>query len=158
MPATSALATPSPSTCSRSVSATANLDQGDPLAVLKDCGITNNNKGDLRALVNMLKQIKANRTYSVGRDGAQQLSAVTALLDEIAELADSPPSARPATCNDLQRAVEDIKSSMASQSLPMSYATAAKGPLSQNRLMPPRPAISPEAQEKEVFISMKNAS
>ena len=40
----------------------------------------------------------------------------------------------------------------------MSYAAAAKGPSSQNRLTPPRPAISPEAQEKEIFISMKNAS
>ena len=71
---------------------------------------------------------------------------------------DSPPSARPAMCEDLQRAIEDIKSSMASQYPPMSYAAAAKGPASQNRLTPPRPTISPEAQEKEVFISMKNTS
>ena len=131
MPATSALATPSPSTRSRSALATANLDQGDPLAILKDCGITNDNKGDLCALVNVLKQIKTNRTYSVGRDGAKHLSAVTALLVELADYVDPPPSARPAMCEDLQRAVEDIKSSMASQSPPMSYAAATKGPTSQ---------------------------
>ena len=94
MLATSVLAAPSPSTRSWSASATANLDRGDPLAVLEDCSITNNNKGDLRALVNMLKQIKANRTYSIGRDGAQQLLAVTALLDEIADSAYSPSSVK----------------------------------------------------------------
>ena len=147
MLATSALTAPSPSTHSQSVLATANLDQGDPLVVLKDCGITSSNKGDLCALVNVLKQIKTGRTHSIGRDRAQQLSAVTALLKEIADHVDSPPSARPATCEDLQWAIEDIKSSMASQSLPMSYAAAAKGPMSQNHLMPPRPAISTKTRE-----------
>src|SRR6266481_2865036 len=138
-------------------------DLGDPVPILKDRGITEANKGDLRALVDVLisfKDFKKDSKYSIGHEWARQLVAVTSLLNEEVNCMDTPSPSRPAMHVDLQNVVNDIKSSLASQpTTPFAtYASAAHGTVSQNCPTPPRPATSPKAQEKEIFISMKNMS
>src|SRR6266481_2805575 len=159
-PTTQSLAAPTTGSCHVSPSPT---DLGDPVPVLKDRGITEANKGNLRALVDVLvsfKDFKKDSKYSIGREWARQLVAVTSLLNEAVNCMDTPSPSRPATHADLQNVVNDIKSSLASQpTTPFTtYASAARCTVSQNRPTPPRPATSPEAQEKEIFISMKNMS
>src|SRR6266481_3230348 len=159
-PTTQSLAAPTTGSHCVSPSPT---DLGDPVPVLKDRGITEANKGDLHALVDVLvsfKDFKKDSKYSIGRKWARQLVAVTSLLNEAVNCMDTPSPSRPATHADLQNAVNDIKSSLASQptTLFATYASAARGTVSQNCPTPPRPATSPEAQEKEIFISMKNTS
>ena len=143
-------------------SPTPTIDQGDPVQLLKGRGITEANKGDLHTLVKAFKEFadfRKDGKYNMTKDWSKQLVAIRTLLGEVANAADPPALSAPVTRGDLLQAVTDIKSAISSPS-PTSYAAAAhrQGPSPPTRLTPPRPAPSPETQEKEIFISMKNAT
>ena len=85
---------------------------------------------------------------------------VTSLFKEAVKDIATPQPSAPVTKADLQNTVIDIKNSLTSR-LPvpaMSYTSAAWASVPSNCLTPPKRAPSPEMQEKEVFISMKNTS
>jgi len=105
------------------------------------------------------KDFRKDGNYTIGCDWARQLVAITALLNEVANSADSPADSRPTTKGDLLQAVANIKG-VVMPHVTMSYATAAQGhsPAPPTRLTPPRPTSSPGTQDKEIFIAMKNAS
>ena len=168
MPATQSLAPPPPSNPPPRRLSPAPADLGDPVQLLQGRGITEANKGSLRALVDALKGFTdfrrdgvSAKTYNIGKEWDKQLMAITTLLDEVASTPVSAPTGAspPATRDDLRQAVADIKSSLGPQP-PLSYTAAAHGhgPALPTRLTPHRPIASPETQEKEIFISMKNAN
>jgi len=138
------------------------------VALLNERDINEANKTNPHALVKALKSFKdfkKDSKYSLTANWARQLVAITTLLEEVLRSADGDDEDNSSlvTKGNLKWATDSIKAavsypSVQSASLPSSYATAAHGPASQTRTLPPKPATSPEAQEKDIFISMRNMS
>ena len=83
------------------------------------------------------------------------------LLDEAIVVEGNEDSLRPATRHDINRAVDSIKSAMVSlprsQAAPLSFADAVRT-LAGLWTATPRLPLSAEAQEKEIFVSLKNVN
>ena len=108
-PASSLLTVPLSSTPWRSPSP---HDSADPVCLLKDCSITDANKDDLWALVDMLmsfQDFKKGTLYNIGMTWAKQLVAVTSLFKEGVKCIVTPQPSVPVTKADIQNAVIDIK-------------------------------------------------
>ena len=136
------------------------VDQGDPVAVLRDKGVTGANKSNLRTLVNVLKSFKDFKAGYHGQAICSQILAVVKLLDEAVPAEANEDSSRPATQRDINMAVDSIKAAMTSlpmsQATPLSFADVVRTPAGL-RAAAPRPPPSAETQEKEIFVSLKNA-
>ena len=151
--------TPGAPTQGRAARRTA-VDQGDPVAVLCNKGVTEANKSDLHVLVNALKSLKD--VFKAGYHGqaiCSQTLAITKLLDEAVLAEASEDSLQAAMQRDINKAVDSIKSAMTSlprsQATPLSFADIVRT-LAGLRAAAPRPPPSTEAQEKEIFVSLKN--
>ena len=111
------------------------LDPGNPVAILSQKGITEENKKDLSALATALESFgdfkHGPSSWNIGKEGAQQLIAITRLLRKAATLYGDH---RPASSTDLQSAVEELKAAISTSSAStasttpraVSYASVAK--------------------------------
>ena len=136
-------------------------DQGNLAAVLCDKGITEANKSDLCILVNALKLFKDFKAGYHGQATCSQILALTKLLDEAVLAEGNEDSLRPGMQCEINKAINSIKSAMmslpGSQATPLSFADIVRTLVSL-RTATPRPPPSAEAQEKEIFISLKNVN
>ena len=132
------------------------VDQGDPVAVLHDKGVTEANKSDLQVLVNALKLFKDFKASYHGQATCSQILTITKLLNKARLAEGSKNSSRPAMQCDINKAIDSIKSAMTSlpgsQATPLSFADVVRTPVGL-RAAAPRLPPSSEAQEKEIFIS-----
>ncbi|KAF8523557.1 hypothetical protein JB92DRAFT_3140748 [Gautieria morchelliformis] len=129
-------------------------DPGDPAFILRDRGMSEDNKTDISALAAALKSFgdfKRGNTWNVGKEGATQLVAITRLLREASLLYGTN---RLATNNDLQKVTADIKEAISTglaSSPAISYAAAAKKGLggTTSQAASPRQKMLAEFQEKQ---------
>ena len=108
MPAPSSLAVPPSSTPQRSPSP---HDSADPVHLLKDHSITDANKDDLQALVDMLvsfQDFKKGTSYNIGMTWTKQLVAVTSLFKEAVKDIVTPQPSAQVTKADLQKVVKGL--------------------------------------------------
>ena len=84
------------------------VDQGDLVAVLRDKGVVEANKSDLRILVNALKSFKEFKAGYQSRATCSQILAITKLLNEAVLAEASGDSSRPAMQRDINKAVDSI--------------------------------------------------
>ena len=174
--------TPAPIAWPTARKAAALGDNGDPVSVLREKGIAKANKTNLRALVNVLKgfeDFRSNGKLLIKEALALQLVAVTKLLDEAITENGTENDSRPAMKGDLKQAVNSIKAAAgplpmsqsaalsfadmvrapaSSMRMAVSFADMVKAPASSMRMAVSRPLPSAEAQEKDIFVSLKNAS
>ena len=111
------------------------LDPGNPVAVLSQKGIAEENKKDISALATTLETFgdfkPSLSSWNVGKKGPQQLIGITRLLCEASTFYGDH---RPASSTDLQSTVKELKAAISSSSasatpataITMSYASAAK--------------------------------
>jgi len=90
---------------------------------------------------------------------------VTKLLDEAISCLSLASGKHPTTQDDLRCAVDDIKCSLVTQTQqpylhpsPQSYADVTRGLPTAFCPLSVKPTASAKAQEKEIFISLKNAN
>ena len=129
-------------------------DPGNPVAILSQKGITEENKKDISALATVLKSFgdfkRGLSSWNVGKEGTQQLIAITRLLREATTLYGDH---RPASSTDLQNAVEELKAAISTSSAStasttpraVSYASVAKRALGGN--------VNPAAVQKQKMIT-----
>ena len=102
------------------------VDNGNPVSVLREKGITEANKASPRALVNVLKQFgnyrKDNKQLLINQPMATQLIAITKLLDEAIPQDDTNNDSRPATQGDIKQAINSILATIRSR--PTTQSTA----------------------------------
>ena len=142
------------------------VDNGNPVSVLCEKGIMEANKASPRALVNVLKQFgnyqKDNKQLFINQTMATQLIAITKLLDEAILQDDTDNDSRPATQGDIKQAVNSILATIGSRPAPQSttpsFADIVRTSASPMWATTSRPPPSAEAQEKEIFVSLKNAN
>jgi len=124
------------------------------VVVLCDRGVTEANKSNPRTLVNALKQFKDLKPGHM----CNQLTSIIKLLEEAILTEGNEDDSRPATQCDINIAIDSIKSAMVllprSQAAPLSFADTVRTPAGL-RTATPRLPPSAEAQEKEIFISLK---
>ena len=143
-------------------------DPGNPVAVLSQKGITEEKKKDISALATVLKTFgdfkRSPSSWNIGKEGAQQLIAITRLLHEAATFYGDH---RPASSTDLQSAVKELKAAISSSSasaapttaITMSYASAAKqGGGNANPAAMQKQKMVAELQQKQILVSLKNTA
>ena len=138
-------------------------DDGDPIRVLAAKGITQANKGDLQAIVSVLKSFgnfgkTANGRCSIKAEEAKQIQAITALLEEIANHGPRDSGLNGAMFEKLDSMKDEICKtiigSLSGNGPRTSYAAiTANGSGPSNRA-----ANNPKKQdlEHEIFISTKS--
>ncbi|KAF8484172.1 hypothetical protein JB92DRAFT_3131821 [Gautieria morchelliformis] len=92
-------------------------DPGDPVAILRDRGINEDNRTDIAALATALEtfgDFKRGTTWNVGKEGATQLIAITRLVREASLLYGAN---RLVTNNDLQKMTAKIKEAISSSNI-----------------------------------------
>ena len=100
------------------------VDNGNPVSVLREKGITEANKASPRALVNVLKQFgdyqKDNKQLLINQTMATQLITITKLLDEAIPQDDANNNSRPATQGNIKQAINSILATIRSRPAPQS--------------------------------------
>ena len=130
--------------------------------------ITEENKKDISALATTLETFgdfkRSPSSWNIGKEGAQQLIAITRLLHEAATFYGDH---RPASSTDLQSAVKELKATISSSSasaapttvITMSYASTAKlGRGNANPAAMQNQKMVMEMQQKQILISLKNTT
>ena len=141
-------------------------DNGNPVFVLHEKGITEAHKASPQALVNALKQFgdyrKENKQLLINQAMATQLIAITKLLDKAIPQNGTDSDSRPATQGDIKQVVNRILATIGSlptsQGTPPSFANIVRASASPMRTAASRPLPSAEAQEKDIFVPLKNTS
>jgi hypothetical protein len=136
---------------------------GDLLIVLAGKGITKENRFDPKTLSAAIRSVfsglPSTSPYNIKKEGALQLTAICALLEEMPQHVSSQAEDTPATKRHLDAAVQQLTSAILgtparSQNNP-TYADMARQGAVQSGSNHKAP--SPELQEKQIFISMRNA-
>jgi hypothetical protein len=84
------------------------------VTILREKGITESNKTNIAAMASAMETFgdfkRSASSWNVGKEGVQQLIAITKLLREAATL--QANDNRPATNSDLQKAIKELKESI----------------------------------------------
>jgi hypothetical protein len=131
---------------------------GNPLVILACKGINKDNKTNVTSLAAAIRSIiLTGGSYSIKKPGADQLTAICALLDDL-QLPPTPPNDdSPVTKKQLDEALQQltdtIHSTPGQHANPTSYAGAAQRGAENTDTT--RKAPSPEIQEKQITISIR---
>jgi hypothetical protein len=108
-----ALAPPQPSQ-TRGRQRSASQDMGDPLATLACKGITKDNKADLKVLVVAMRTIipPQGSSYSIKKTGAEQMTAICALLEEMQYHPTQQDDDAPVTKKQMDEALQRLSESI----------------------------------------------
>jgi hypothetical protein len=136
----------------------ASQDMGDPIAILACKGINKDNKTDIKSLVAVLRSlIPTGGNYNIKKPGADQLTAVCALLDDLQQPNISQDDDSPVTKKQLDDAIQRLSDAICTTSVQHTTVNTYAGAVQRcaSNVENARKAPPSEIQEKQVAISMR---